>query len=154
MQFATTRTPLGELVYRLKYQRGSPVDIVDTVVDFVGRTWPDSSDCIVTPPPSVVRRQQPMTIVAASVGEALALPVVADAVLKIERTQQMKDMSRDQRIGSLARALRAGGADVRGRRILLLDDVFETGATLTRVAAILAEMGAREIRALVLTRTK
>jgi predicted amidophosphoribosyltransferase len=92
--------------------------------------------------------------VAVSVGEALALPFVADAVLKAERTQQMKDMSRDQRIGSLARALRAGGADVRGRRILLLDDVFETGATLTRVAAILAEMGAREIRALVLTRTK
>lgn len=35
MQFATTRSALGELVYKLKYRNGPLNDIVETAVAFV-----------------------------------------------------------------------------------------------------------------------
>jgi hypothetical protein len=41
-----------------------------------------------------------------------------------------------------------------GLRVLLLDDVVESGTTLRRVAEVLIEAGARSVHALVVTRTK
>lgn len=48
----------------------------------------------------------------------------------------------------------AGTDSVRGLRVLLVDDLWETGSTLRRVAEVLGQNGAIEIRALVMTRTK
>ena len=39
MQFDTTRSALGELVYQLKYRNGPLNDIVDTAVAFVTERW-------------------------------------------------------------------------------------------------------------------
>jgi predicted amidophosphoribosyltransferase len=36
----------------------------------------------------------------------------------------------------------------------LIDDLWETGSTLRRVAEVLGQMGATEVRALAMTRTK
>ena len=47
MQFDTTRSALGELVYRLKYRNGPLNDIVDTAVAFVNERWNGVIDCVV-----------------------------------------------------------------------------------------------------------
>lgn len=76
-------------------------------------------------------------------------------MLKIKGTPQMKDVpSAQERATMLADAIQLGGTSVRGRSILLFDDLIEHGSTLRRVATVLNENGAGEIRALVLTRTK
>jgi phosphoribosylpyrophosphate synthetase len=55
----------------------------------------------------------------------------------------------------LAEAIQAGRGDVRGKSILLVDDLIESGSTLRRTAEVLLkEGGARAVYALVLTRTK
>jgi len=59
MQFETTRSALGELVYQLKYRNGPLVDIVDTAVAFVNQRWNGVIDCVVPPPPSLHRTKQP-----------------------------------------------------------------------------------------------
>ncbi len=46
----------------------------------------------------------------------------------------------------------APGADVRGRRILLVDDIVTTGATLSECVRVLKASGAAEVRALTLAR--
>ena len=157
LQFDTTRSPLGELLYRLKY-RGEDTgiaDIADTVVDFVGGNWGSVFDCIVPAPPSVHRARQPVVQIAEELGRRLGLPVIADAVLKVKGTPQMKDVpAAQERATMLADAIQPGGTLVRGLRILLFDDLIENGSTLRRVATVLNENGAAEIRALVLTRTK
>ena len=55
----------------------------------------------------------------------------------------------------LEEAIQKGAGDVRGKRVLLFDDLIESGTTLRRVAdLLLKEGGASTLYALALTRTK
>ena len=76
MQFETTRSALGELVYQLKYRNGPLNDIVDTAVAFVNERWNGVIDCVVPPPPSLHRTKQPAVLIAAgnSGGSRGAIP--------------------------------------------------------------------------------
>ena len=67
---------------------------------------------------------------------------------------QMKNVPLHERSPLLSAAIQAGTDAVQGQRILLIDDLWETGSTLRRVAEVLAQMGATEVRALAMTRTK
>ena len=77
-------------------------------------------------------------------------------MVKVKATPQMKnidDWAERQRL--LAEAVQAGKDDVRGKSILLVDDLTESGSTLRRSAEVLlGDAGARAVYALVLTRTK
>ena len=59
-----------------------------------------------------------------------------------------------ERAPLLSAAIQAGTDAVQRHRILLIDDLWETGSTLRRVAEVLGQMGATEVRALAMTRTK
>lgn len=157
-RFDTKRTELGELLFRLKYRAGGSAvvtDIVDTAEQFVGG-WKPPIDCVVPAPPSLPRKTQPAVEVARELAARLRLPVFENAVVKVKATPQMKnidDWSERQRV--LAEAVQAGRNDVRGKSILLFDDLIESGSTLQRAAEVLLKDGAaRAIYALVLTRTK
>jgi predicted amidophosphoribosyltransferase len=157
-RFDTKRTELGELLFRLKYRAGGSVvvtDIVDTAEQFVGG-WKPPIDCVVPAPPSLTRKTQPAVEVARGLAARLCIPVFENAIVKVKTTPQMKDIddwSERQRV--LAEAVQAGQDDVRGKSILLFDDLIESGSTLRRAAEVLLkDGGARAIYALVLTRTK
>jgi competence protein ComFC len=154
MQFETTRSALGELVYQLKYRDGKPNDIVETAVAFITRRWNGLVDCVVPPPPSLHRIKQPAVLVAEGIATSLGVPSLASAAIKATATQQMKNVPLHERAPLLSAAIQPGTGVVQGRRVLLVDDLWETGATLRRVAEVLGQMGASEIRALVMTRTK
>ena len=154
MQFETTRSPLGELVYQLKYRTGDPNDIVETAVAFITERWSGAIDCLVPPPPSLHRTKQPAVLIAEGIAASLGVPTLASAAIKATATQQMKNVPSHERAPLLSAAIQAGSDSVQGRRVLLVDDLWETGSTLRRVAEVLATMGASEIRALAMTRTK
>ncbi len=154
MQFETTRSPLGELVYQLKYRNGPLNDIVETAVAFVTGRWGGVIDCVVPPPPSLHRTKQPATLIASGVAANLGMPCFAAAAAKTTATPQMKNVALYERAPLLSAAIQAGSDSVQGRRVLLIDDLWETGSTLRRVAEVLAQMGAAGVRALAMTRTK
>ena len=154
MQFDTTRSPLGELVYQLKYRNGPVNDIVETAVAFIAEHWTGVIDCVVPPPPSLHRTKQPALLIAAGVATSLSVPSLPAAAIKATATQQMKDVPLHERAPLLSAAIQAGTDSVKGRRVLLVDDLWETGSTLRRVAEVLRQMGATEVRALAMTRTK
>lgn len=152
--FETTRSLLGELVYRLKYRDGPPDAIVETAVAFIRERWRGALDCVVAAPPSVRRTRQPVGVVADRIGKALGIPMLLHAVVKTTVTQPMKSVRPPERPSILGAAIQPGPNSVQDMRVLLVDDVFETGSTLRRTAEVLADSGASEIRALALTRTK
>jgi predicted amidophosphoribosyltransferase len=157
-RFDTKRTDLGELLYRFKYRSAGTSaldDMVDTADWFI-RGWAPPIDCVVPAPASVDRRAQPVVEIARGLAARLGLPVIEGAVVKIKATTQMKnidDWAERQRL--LADAVQAGKDDVRGKSVLLVDDLTESGSTLRRAAdVLLRDGGARAVYALVLTRTK
>lgn len=157
-RFDTKRTALGELLYKMKY--GAPTDaviadIADTAAEFVQK-WKPAIDCIVPTPASLNRKTQPVVEIARELAVRLRLPLFEDAVIKVKATPQMKnidDWSERQRV--LADSVQAGSNDVKGKSILLFDDLIESGSTLQRSANVLMkECDAKALYALVLTRTK
>jgi competence protein ComFC len=155
--FDIKRTDLGELVYRLKYGGDRSVlgDIVDTVQDFVSK-WKPGASCVVPAPPSLKRNSQPVVEVARELAARLKLEFCEDAVHKVRETPSMKnvpDWFERQKV--LAEAIQSGKNDIRGKSVLLFDDLVQSGSTLGRVTEVLQkDGGATAVYALALTRTR
>jgi predicted amidophosphoribosyltransferase len=157
----TKRTALGQLLFELKYRNnvGAIQSIVDTVEDFIRNSWeglPPKLDCIVPAPPSVSSRGfQHVAEIARTLAIRLGTVICQNAIKKVTVTPQMKNIyDWAQRRQTLREAIQPGTAGVAGKTILVLDDLTESGATLGRVTDVLRSVGASEVYALALTRTK
>lgn len=156
-QFDTTRTELGELLYKLKYKRDQSAiaPIAQAAADFV-RSWNPRVGVIVPAPPSRSRAFQPLFQIADEVGRLLSLPVDKQSVRKTRETPELKNVfDYSKRLEILDGTHSVDSDALRGLRILLLDDLYRSGATLNDVARILRdEGGVSAVFALTLTRTR
>ena len=93
-------------------------------------------------------------VIAEGIATNPGVPVLTSSAIKATATQQMKNVPLQERAPLLSAAIQAGTDAVQRRRVLLVDDLWATGSTLRRVADVLGKMGATEVRALAMTRTK
>lgn len=77
--------------------------------------------------------------------ERYGWPVEFDGLLRQRATVAQIDLSAEQRRRNVADAFVASAAHVKGRRLLLLDDVVTTGATLNAAAQALQQAGADSV---------
>lgn len=156
-EFDTTRSPLGELLYQLKYKRDASVigEIVDTVAEFI-KASKIRIDAIVPMPASNVRSVQPVIQIANALGKKLGVPVLDRCVSKTKRTPQLKDVyNYKERKELLEGAFTVNRDQSAGKSLLLFDDLYRSGATMNAVARELAKSGAaKEVIVLALTRTR
>lgn len=157
MQFATTRSEVGELLFKLKNRGDTSTvpELVAAVVTFM-KTWKPPIDMIVpVPPSSSGRAVQPVMLLAQAITAQLQIALV-EAVTKTRETSQLKNIfDLDERLKALEGVHAVDPAVARGRRILLFDDLFRSGATMNAVTAALYEQGkAAEVYALTITRTR
>ena len=157
-QFDSKYSPLGELVYKLK-NRGdrSVVDsIAETAVQFITERWKPAFELIVPVPPSRKREAyQPVVEIVNAIGARLMQQVDLNAVSKIKETPQLKDnYDYHEREKLLQGAFRANGDAVRGKAILLVDDLYRSGATAVVVTQSLFAGGATSVYMLAMTKTR
>ena len=155
--FDTKRTEAGELLYQLKYKRNT--DALDALVKLAAlfvRKWSPSVDALVTVPPTRVRRPQPLVELATGLAQSLNLPFLDGFVRNVKITKEIKNVFEyNERIKLLEGACRFRDQSLRGRSVLLLDDLYRSGATLNAVTKILYDEGQCSIvYALALTRTR
>ena len=91
-------------------------------------------------------------LLARPVAEAAGLPVVR-ALARVRPTIPQAGLSRNQRASNLRGAFRLrAGSEVRGKRIVVVDDVATTGATFEACARVLKRAGAAEVTGLAMAR--
>ena len=82
----------------------------------------------------------------------LAVPLDADALLRVRHAAPQHELALAARRRNVRGAF-AVRADVRGRHVLVVDDVMTTGSTLDEIAAVLKQAGAARVTNLVVART-
>ena len=91
-------------------------------------------------------------LLAQAVGRATGLAVESRALTRVTSVPSQVSLQAEQRRANVAGAFRAEPESVAGRRILVIDDVCTTGATLEACAMALKEAGAVSVWGLALAR--
>lgn len=155
MQFDNKRSEMGELLYKLKFR--SDQTVVQEIVDAVAKIVQPGAgiDVIVPVPPSAVRIVQPVQVLANAIGQRLQIPVV-ECVKRTKVIAQLKNVrDLDERARLLEGAHSVEKEAVKGRKVLLFDDLYRSGATMNSITTLLYDEGeAREVVALTITRTR
>lgn len=157
-RYETTRSPAGELLYRLKYHADKSVapDLCEAAADFAkSRNW-EPNLVIPIPPSRPGRRFQPVPLLADGIAKLLGCPSCEDCVIKVKETPELKSIyDYQERFELLKDAYRTDAAKTQNHDILIVDDLYRSGATLEAVATTLRSKGnARKVFALTLTRTR
>jgi ComF family protein len=91
--------------------------------------------------------------IATPLAALLGIPVQEAALVRRRETATQTRLTPDARRANLAGAFRAG-VGVRGRRLVLVDDVFTTGATLGEAGRALLDAGAETVMAVTFARAR
>jgi ComF family protein len=162
--FETARAPLRyegvgkEVVHALKYRDQTPVVerlAAPLLAGAVARTFENGRFDAVVPVPlhrSRLRRRgfNQAALLARGLATRINTPV-SDTLQVVRSTRDQVDLSAAERRENVAGAFSAR-ARARGR-LLVVDDVFTTGATTNACAASLLRAGAAEVHAVTLCRT-
>lgn len=166
------RKDVRELVHRFKY--GRELWLCETLGALLATALrgpaadprlSQRNDWLVVPVPLHARRQRErefnQSLELARVLARHAGLEACDVLRRARYTTRQALLDRDDRLGNLknafhlrpARPWRRSGADeIRGRSILVVDDVFTTGATMQECALVLKKQGAARVAALALAR--
>lgn len=142
--------PVGDALRALKYGGRSELG------PLLGRLWasalaPPEVDVVVPIPlhPSRLRARgyNQAALLAAPIARLLGVPLDVARLKRARATPPQAELSREQRLGNVRGAF-ASRPDPRRPRVLLVDDVRTTGATLAAAAEALRRGGASEVLAL------
>jgi ComF family protein len=158
--FALFGGPLAAALRRLKYAgRPDLARPLGHLLRSAAREAGLRADLVIPVPLHPVRLAErgynQAALLGAAAARELGAPLCARALVRTRHTAQQARLDRVSRRVNVAGAFRARAPDrVRGRRVVLVDDVTTTGATLTACAAALGEAGAASVRALVVARAE
>lgn len=158
--FNSVRSDIGEALFKLKYRHENQhIDfLVNELVNFLNtRVVLPYIDIILATPPSVPREFQPVYEICERVSQKINKPVDFDFVRKIKDTQQLKeikDINQRQQIIKGAFSV----TDInryRGKKILIIDDLFRSGTTLNEISEVLySQAHVNNVYVVTLTKTR
>ncbi len=141
------------IVHRLKYEdRLDLAGVMARMMAASGRTLIAEAECLVPVPLHRGRlwrrRFNQSALLARAIAASAGRPCVATALVRVRATRSQVGLSRAARAENLSGAFRVTAAEqhrIRGRRVLLVDDVMTTGATGNAAARALLRGGATSV---------
>lgn len=101
------------------------------------------------------RRYNQAALLAQAIGAQVGLPVSVAALTRVKATASQGHLNRAQRQKNVAGAFAVSDpAKVKGKRIVLIDDVLTSGATVEACARVLLAAGASMVNVVSLARTR
>lgn len=146
---------MGALLHDLKY-RGNR-QAINKIADLLG--VPEVvglCDLIIPVPSSIQRSSQPVDDIALELGKRADIEVMIGALEKAGSKPLKGILNPEERMEELKKAISLNkSAEVSGRRVLLLDDLYRSGATLIVCTDSLYNQGkARQVSVLTMTKTR
>jgi ComF family protein len=150
---------LREAIHSFKYKnvRALAEPLGNLLVDFWAKL-PDPVDVLV-PVPLHRRRVRERgynqaQLLAQHLGAAVSVCVVCDVLRRVRYTTSQVGLGMPERRENVAGAFSCTGNRLQGKRVLLVDDVCTTGATLEACSMALKAGGARSVWALTVARAR
>ena len=144
-----------DAVHQLKYEGWWRV--TDAMAKGMLHLEPLTGRLLLVPVPLAARRLRTRGYnqsehLAKALGKRLALPVGRAVLRRVRETPTQTSLTPEERVANVSGAFLAGG--VKGTQVVLVDDVFTTGATLVAAATALVAAGAKQIDAVTFARAK
>lgn len=148
------------LVHALKYQdRTDLAPVMGRWMARAGRELLADADALVPVPlhwrRRFSRRYNQSAALASVIARTTGVAMRGEALKRVRATEQQVGLSRPQRASNVQGAFQVSAdrlPDVEGRRIVLVDDVLTTGATVDACARALLRAKAREVSVLTFAR--
>lgn len=152
--------PLPALIHHFKYRGLLKINLLlsGMLIAYLKKTELDLSGCRLTFIPLHPSKQRSRgfnqaELLVKTVADYFSLPLILTLIRTVNNQQQAKLKNFDQRVKNVFGCFRTiNPENIAGRKIILVDDVSTSGATLAEASRILKKYGARKIIALVVAK--
>jgi ComF family protein len=153
--------PLRKAIHQFKY--GGLRALAAPLGQLMSQSWSELApasglDAIVPVPLHPTRQRErgynQAVLLARELGPTLGWPVVEDELARVKATAPQIDLNAEQRRANVQHAFKCTKGGLAGKRVLLVDDVCTTGATLEAAAAALYQAGAVSVWSFTLARAR
>lgn len=148
--------PMRQAIHALKYE--GVRDLASPLTEWLVATWQLNrlAGDLIVPVPLHPKREaergyNQSALLARALTELVGVPVARAGLVRAVQTRPQVGLSRNERRANIAGAFRCAGK-VTDLRIVLIDDVCTTGATLEACAAELKAAGAKQVQGLTVAR--
>jgi len=151
--------PMREAIHRLKYFNSQ--DLAVPLGEMMVSYWwqvRSPADVIIPVPLHAKRLRErgynQAALLARELGKGVGLPVLEDALVRVRETSPQVDLNAEERKENVRGAFHCPADQLAGKSVLLVDDVYTTGATLEACNLALRQRGVRAVWALTLARAR
>lgn len=144
--------PIKDAMYRFKYsnRRTMADDFANTALDYHGRWIKQVKPKLIVPVPMFKNKQRKRgynqaELFARALSKNTGIPVDSDLIIRNRNTTALKLLDPIERRQTLRQAFRGTKRFRHKADILLVDDIFTTGATVDEVIKTLRQAGAGEV---------
>ncbi|MFH2037019.1 MAG: phosphoribosyltransferase family protein [Candidatus Zixiibacteriota bacterium] len=153
------KTILGEFMYRFKYKDDEKCGqaIAEYLMEFLeSEQLLESADFITTVPVALTNRKFiVMRYIVEQFDETVQKKYRPDLLIRKKYSSEIKDITdiNERKISSGKKFAVKSGFDIENKNIILIDDIYDSGATLNACGHALKEAGANQIMAITITST-
>ncbi len=143
---------IKDAIYDFKYknQREYASFFADCIYYAYQKVWEGSTFDGIVPVPihkkkKKIRGYNQAELIAKELGERLATPVYPDFVVRWIPTNPQKELNDKARVKNLKNAFKIGTNTIKLDKVLLVDDIYTTGATIEACTQVLLKAGVKEV---------
>ena len=142
--------PLAKIIHQLKYN--GLFALATPVAELMAEAWPEAASAVdvIIPIPLHPQRQKKRgynqaALLAQGLAQQWDVPMREDWLQRSRHTQPQVGLSLAERQRNVTGAFTAVTNTLTGQHVLLVDDVYTTGSTLTAATKVLLEAGASAV---------